>query len=136
MILDFQYFLCALKEPQSFYAYRADDMSSSVDNDELQPEEKYEIAVSWGTMTGTWALMVVICGARVSLLLFYFLFFPLKGGRGLKGVEQDLADDGFPSYTREGSSCEPSAWMIGLVLLLWYVITCNKSITYHLFTVC
>lgn len=112
-------------------------MSSSVDNDEVQPEEKYEIAVSWGTMTGTWALMVFICGARVSLPLFYIFFFPLKGGKGARGVEQDLANDGFPSCTRGSSSCEPSAWTIGLVFLLWYVISRkNPTNKYHWFPVC
>lgn len=111
-------------------------MSSSVDNDELQPEEKYEIAVSWGTITGTWALMVVICGARVSLLLFYIFCFSLERGEGGKRSEQDLADDGFPSYTQEGSSSELSVWMIGLVLLLWYVNARNKSIPRGLSPVC
>lgn len=101
-------------------------MSSSVDNDELQPEEKYEIAVSWGTMTGTWALMIVICGARVSFLLFSDFFFEKKERWGVGMVEHNLADDGFPSYTREGLSSEPSVWMTGLVLLLWYVTSRNK----------
>lgn len=32
----------------------------------LTSEERYQIAVSWGTIVGTWALMLVICGARVS----------------------------------------------------------------------
>lgn len=75
MILNLDLFF---EEPQSCYA-SPDDMSSSVENEELQPEEKYEIAVSWATMTGTWALMVVICGARVSVLLFIVsesLFIP------------------------------------------------------------
>lgn len=73
-----------------------------------------------------------------SLSLLYLLLFSLKGekGGGAKGVEQDLADDGFPSYTQEGSSSELSVWMIGLVLLLWYVNARNKSITCGLLPVC
>lgn len=104
--MDFDFF--SLEEPQSFYASPY-DMSSSVDNDELQAEEKYEIAVSWATMTGTWALMVLICGARVSVLLLLFFIFILSASTRDVGLGKDLADGDIHSYTPEDFSYEPSA---------------------------
>lgn len=41
-------------------------MSSKTNNNVLTPEERYTVAVSWGTIVGSWALMLIICGARVS----------------------------------------------------------------------